>query len=94
MRAQSVIFDDVLDQIREQQIEVAKLDDDDPLKPVLRRLFALYGEMTEKLRDGDLDANDIAKAMCSTIREILEEMPPQGVARVSPIRRTRRRVGW
>jgi hypothetical protein len=63
----------VLDQIREQQIEVAKLADDDPLKPVLRRLFALYGEMTEKLRDGELDAGDIAKAMCSTIRKILEE---------------------
>ena len=45
-----ITFDDVLDQIREQQIEVAKLADDDPLKPVLRRLFALYGEMTEKLR--------------------------------------------
>ena len=46
MRAQRrVTFDDVLDQIREQQIDVAKLADDDPLKPVLRRLFALYGEM-------------------------------------------------
>jgi len=58
-----ITFDDVLDQIREQQIDVAKLADDDPLKPVLRRLFALYGEMTEKLRDGELDAGNAVKAM-------------------------------
>jgi hypothetical protein len=37
MRAQRrVTFGDVLDQIREQQIDVAKLADDDPLKPVWR----------------------------------------------------------
>lgn len=47
----------------EQQIEVAKLADDNPLKPVLRELFALYGEMTEKLRDGELDVGEVVKAM-------------------------------
>jgi hypothetical protein len=50
MRVQSAVFDDVFDQIHEEQIEGAKLADDNPLKPVLRELFALYGEMTEKLR--------------------------------------------
>jgi hypothetical protein len=36
MRAQREIsFDDVFDQIREQQIEVAKLADDNPFKPLL-----------------------------------------------------------
>jgi hypothetical protein len=36
MRTQrDLSFDDVFDQIREQQIQVAKLPDDDPLKLVL-----------------------------------------------------------
>ena len=72
MRAQSVIFDDVLDRIREQQIEVTKLADDDPLKPALRELFALQGEMAEKLRDRELDAGEVVKAMRNAIREVLQ----------------------
>ena len=72
MRAQSAIFNDVLDQIREKQIEVAKLADDDPLKPALRELFALHGEMAEKLRDGELDAGEVVKAMRNAIREVLQ----------------------
>jgi hypothetical protein len=71
MCAQSAIFNDVLDQIREKQIEVAKLADDDPLKPALRELFALHGEMTEKLRDGELDPGEVVKATRSAI-EVLQ----------------------
>jgi hypothetical protein len=72
MRAQSVIVDDVFDQIREQQIEVAKLADDNPFKPVLREMIALYGEMSEKLRDGELDPGEVVKAMRNANREVLE----------------------
>jgi hypothetical protein len=73
MRAQRrVTFDDVLDQIREQQIEVAKLANDDPLKPVLCELFALHGEITEKLRNGELDPGEVVKAMRNAIREVLQ----------------------
>ena len=72
MRAQSAIFNDVLDQLREKQIEVAKLADDDPLKPALRELFALHGEMTEKLRDGELDPGEVVKATRNAIREVLQ----------------------
>ena len=70
MRAQSAIFNDVLDQIREKQIEVAKLADDDPLKPALRELFALRGEMTEKL--GELDPGEVVKAT----RNVLDSGTP------------------
>jgi hypothetical protein len=69
MHAQCTVFDDVLDRIREQQIEVAKLADDDPLKPALRELFALHGKMTEKLRDGELDAGEVVKVMQVLVRE-------------------------
>ena len=37
--------------------------DDNPFKPVLRERVARYGEMTKKLRDGELDAGNAVKAM-------------------------------
>jgi hypothetical protein len=52
-----------VDQIHEHQIEVPKLADDNPFKSVLRERVARYGEMTEKLRDGELDAGNAVKAM-------------------------------
>jgi hypothetical protein len=72
MRAQRVILDDVFDQIRKQQVEVAKLPDDDPCKPVLKEMLALQNELTEKLRDGELDAGEVVKAMHSAIRGAFE----------------------
>ena len=70
MRAQREIsFDDVFDQIREQQIEVAKLAVDNPFKPVLRKLFALSDEITEILRDDEPDAGELVGALQALIRE-------------------------
>ena len=70
MRAQREIsFDDVFDQIREQQIEVAKLAVDNPFKPVLRKLFALSDEITEILRDDEPDAGELVDALQALIRE-------------------------
>ena len=72
MRAHRVIFDDISDQIRKQQIEVAKLPDDDPCKPVLKEMLALQNQLTEKLRDGQLDAGEVVKAMHNAIRGAFE----------------------
>ena len=70
MRAQREIsFDDVFDQIREHQIEVAKLADDNPFKPVLRKLLALSDEITEILRDDEPDAGELVDALQTLIRE-------------------------
>jgi hypothetical protein len=62
-----ISFDDVFDQIREHQIEVAKLADDNPFKPVLRKLFALSDEITEILRDDE--PGEFVDAMQALIRE-------------------------
>ena len=35
----------------------------------LRELFALHGKMTEKLRDGELDAGEVVKVMQVLVRE-------------------------
>ena len=68
MRAQREIsFDDVFDQIREHQI--AKLADDNPFKPVLRKLFALSDEITEILRDDEPDAGELVDALQALFRE-------------------------
>ena len=70
MRAQREIsFDDVFDQIREHQIVVAKLADDNPFKPVLRKLFALSDEITEILRDDEPDAGELVDTLQALIRE-------------------------
>jgi hypothetical protein len=59
----------VFDQIREHQIEVAKLADDNPFKPVLRKLFTLSDEITEILRDDEPDAGELVDALQALFRE-------------------------
>jgi hypothetical protein len=60
-------FDEAIDaflaQIREHQIEVAKLPDSDPRKPVVKEFLALQIEMTQMLAAGELDVAECVQLL-------------------------------